>query len=495
MPSSPKQSQPPPGDPGRRQPPWGLPEWFAIAQVAGPAILYLPGTQPFRSLLRIGVFGLGLIGLLSCFRRPQGSERHPSGTLIAIAIGYVSLMILHPATNTFKAGLAQVGLHLAVAAPIFWAPRYFQGDPRRLARILAIIWVSNATSATVGILQVRDPKTWMPAEFSSIVMNGPNGIAMHEYRGPDGRMLIRPTGLGDSPGGACAAGMLVASMGIAYLGLPVSKARKVLGLAGAMIGVTVIFLTHVRSALVVLIGSAIVFLAILLMQKRMGAAMMLAATMVGVGIGSLGYATSLGGQATLDRFTSLVEEDPLTVYDRSARMGMVTGALDTLLVEHPLGAGLGRYGMMRLYFGDEDNLASPSIWAEVQFAAWVLDGGIVLLSLYLAALAVAVRRLLRLSFRHPSFEVRQWAGAVVMLSAAPIALLFSYCPFSAQIGMQFWFLIGAVEGVARGSAGDHPPQEPASNRRTPGTWPRKWAPVLPANFPAGEVNDVASVRS
>ncbi len=32
--------------------PWGLPEWSAIAQVAGPGLLYLPGTQVFRVPLR-----------------------------------------------------------------------------------------------------------------------------------------------------------------------------------------------------------------------------------------------------------------------------------------------------------------------------------------------------------------------------------------------------------------------------------------------------------
>ena len=47
---------------------WGLPEWFAVAQVAGPAILYLPGTQPFRAPLRVGVFALSLLGLFWSLR-------------------------------------------------------------------------------------------------------------------------------------------------------------------------------------------------------------------------------------------------------------------------------------------------------------------------------------------------------------------------------------------------------------------------------------------
>ena len=47
---------------------WGLPEWFAVSQVAGPALLYLPGSQVFRVPLRVGVFALSLMGLAWCLR-------------------------------------------------------------------------------------------------------------------------------------------------------------------------------------------------------------------------------------------------------------------------------------------------------------------------------------------------------------------------------------------------------------------------------------------
>jgi len=93
------------------------------------------------------------------------------------------------------------------------------------------------------------------------------------------------------------------------------------------------------------------------------------------------------------------------------------------------------------------------MWSEVQFASWVLDGGIVLLSLYLIALAVAVVRVVRLCLFHHSLTLRQWAAVIVMLSAGPIAFLFSYCPFYSQMGMQFWFLIGAFEGLAQSEQG------------------------------------------
>ena len=161
--------------PRRRSSSWGLPEWFVVAQVVGPALLYLPGTQRFRVVLRMGVFGLSLLGLVLCMRRPRVTRAHPAWTLLVIAAVYMALMILHPTTNTLMAGLAQTGMHLAVAAPLFWAPQYFLGDYRRLARVLTILWVLNGASAVVGILQVRDPNRWMPAEFSSVVTNGKFG--------------------------------------------------------------------------------------------------------------------------------------------------------------------------------------------------------------------------------------------------------------------------------------------------------------------------------
>ena len=100
----------------------GITQWFAVSQVAGPALLYLPGSQPFRVPLRIGVFGLSLTGLVWCLRRSRVARTHPSWNLLLGAAIYMAVMLLHPATNTTKAGLAQIGMHLAVTAPLFWCP-------------------------------------------------------------------------------------------------------------------------------------------------------------------------------------------------------------------------------------------------------------------------------------------------------------------------------------------------------------------------------------
>ena len=222
-------------------------------------MLYLPGSQTYRAPLRVGVFGLSLIGIVWCLRRSRSTKTHPSWTMLLIAAVYMVIMVFHPATNTTMAGLAQIGMHLAVAAPLFWAPHYFVGDYRRLLRMLTILWVLNGASALVGILQVRDPGSWMPAEFSSISMSQKLGLAMYRYHAADGSMAIRPPGLGDSPGAACGAGMFVAIVGLAYLGLPVSRLRKMLGFMMGMAGIVVIFLSHVRSSLVVVVVCALIF--------------------------------------------------------------------------------------------------------------------------------------------------------------------------------------------------------------------------------------------
>jgi hypothetical protein len=418
--------------------------------VGAPALLYLPGTQRFRIVLRVLVFGLSLLGLALCMARARRSRNHPAWPLLAAGAVYMLVMVLHPTTNTVLAGLAQTALYLAVAAPLYWAPSYFVGNYRRLARVLTILWVLNAASAVVGILQVRDPARWLPAEFSQVVTSSRFSVNLYAYQGADGRIIMRPPGLGDAPGAACGAGMFVAAMGLAYLGLPVSSSRRALGLALGSAGVAVIFLTHVRSGLVVLVGSAVVYAVTLFLQKRVWTGLILSAAILACGPGALWYATALGGRSTVDRFATLLTHDPLAVYRSSARMSMVKQTFDSLIVEYPLGAGLGRWGMMRKYLGDERNLDSPLIWAEVQFAAWVLDGGVVLLSLSVIALVVAVRRLLQCGFRGGLRLQRQWAAVMILLAAGPIALMFSFTPFYAQLGTQFWFLIGAFEGVVQG---------------------------------------------
>ena len=65
--------------------------------------------------------------------------------------------------------------------------------------------------------------------------------------------------------------------------------------------------------------------------------------------------------------------------------------LSELLYEFPLGAGLGRWGMMQVYFGDPTLWQAPPIHVEIQPTGWLLDGGVPMWLLYGGALVMALR--------------------------------------------------------------------------------------------------------
>ncbi|MFZ1105362.1 MAG: hypothetical protein WAN86_21335, partial [Hyphomicrobiaceae bacterium] len=91
-------------------------------------------------------------------------------------------------------------------------------------------------------------------------------------------------------------------------------------------------------------------------------------------------ALALGGETILARFSTIFDENPGDLYYDS-RGNQVLHAFVGLLLEYPLGAGLGRWGMMYSYFGDPNNVLAPPIWAEIQWPAWIIDGGLIMLLL------------------------------------------------------------------------------------------------------------------
>ena len=141
--------------------------------------------------------------------------RHPADAWLFWALLCLSLMILHPLTNGLMAGVAQTVLYFAIFCPLFWAPAYVD-RPRQLVRILAILLVCNGINSIVGVLQVYDPDRWMPRELSSSITSNPTAMQIATYIGPDGRRIIRPPGLFDTPGAVCGAGTVAALLGLVF---------------------------------------------------------------------------------------------------------------------------------------------------------------------------------------------------------------------------------------------------------------------------------------
>ena len=158
----------------------------------------------------------------------------------------------------------------------------------------------------------------------------------------------------------------------------------------------------------------------------------------------------------MKRFLALTEDKSSDVYYKN-RGRFVENGLMVLLPEHPLGAGLGRYGMMNAYFGDKFAPADrAAIWAETQIEGWVINGGIVLLVAGGGAVLTALASTARVALKSPDRELRFWAMVVAAMGATIALMALGSHPFVGPLGLQFWILMAAVAGadaIARRDAG------------------------------------------
>lgn len=427
---------------------WGFLEFFIIAQLVFPALLYVPGSQAIRVPIRVAPFALGVLGLAVAIasRHARRVRLHVAIPLLSVILAYLTVMIAHPHTNTLLAGVGQVVLYLSVMAPVLWAPMLVRSRAQ-VQRVLIIILACNGINSLVAVLQVYDPDHFMPRELSKIVTDYLEAIPT--YIGPDGRQMVRPTGLSDNPGAVCAPAAVAALLGMIFFVRPIWWLPRALSLLAAMVSVAAIFLSHVRTSILVMCGTCLVFATMLYLRGRR----LRAFGFVGAGVGVLALALfsaqQLAGDSVLDRFLTLFEADPMMVYYQAGRGGQIEYMFRAQLSEYPLGAGLARWGMMRFYFGDEGNEKSPPIWAELQWPAWMLDGGLVVLVLYSVVLIRNTWNEGRACIQLKHSSMADYASMIFATNMGVIALVFGYTPFTTQIGIQYWFLAGLLHGVTQ----------------------------------------------
>ena len=428
--------------------PWGFPEWFIISQTVIPALLYLPGSNAFRIPIRIAPFAISLLGFLYLpVKSAQATPVHPARRWLIWAMAYLAAMIFHPTTNSLIAGAAQVMLYLCVMAPLFWVPSLVR-DSKHLVRLLSILLICNGINAAIGILQVYDPDHWMPAEISKVVMQSYD-INSLSYTRSDGKVIIRPPGLSDNPGAVCGPSMVAAMLGLSFCVSPISFWKKGLCLIFGLAGVMAIYLSLVRTSLLIVMGSFLIYLGILVLQNNLRKAAWFLVLIGAIAFVSFSGALLLGGESIVNRFETLVEDDPITVYYSAGRGGQLEDAFTKYLLDYPLGAGLGRWGMMRYYFGNPWSRHSGALWAELQFPAWILDGGIILTVLYCFALLATAWYEYRLASAPGNSNLRAWAAIIFAINGGTLGLIFGFTPFTTQVGLQYWFLAGALAGAAR----------------------------------------------
>lgn len=421
-----------------------LVEAFVALQFLWGALVFIPGVQEYRGYVRALPYlaSLGMLGLFGLMRRHQPFARG-SGFIIS-ALLLLVLNLLHPSSQ-LNAGVAQCIFQLAIAAPLFWAHKTVR-SVRELERILLLMFALNAASAGLGVLQVYFPDRFMPSEFNSL------GIEMNQYYvegltyvGNDGRLIVRPPGLSDQPGSAATSGALAAILGFGLLLRRRNPVVTIGILSSVAIGFGAIYLSQVRSTLLGTIGAGAVLTAVALRRGRL----MSAAWVFGVGgaivIGSYAWASSLGGESLVSRFSTIQGTGALEAY-QSGRGIFVQQTVGELLDRYPFGAGVGRWGMMNSYFGGGSSYDSAPIYVEVQLTGWLLDGGVLMWLLYGSALLLTMWTILRdTSSRNPA--LCEAAINVLAINTFVLILAMVAPVFNTQLGLLFWTMAAALHGA------------------------------------------------
>ncbi len=419
--------------------PWNWAHSFVLFQFVLQILLLFPQFGVLRVPMRVAAFGLSLV-LLATLR--EKGLKHPATLTAAGVLGILVLSFcFHPQMNTINAGLAQAGLYLAILAPVFWTSR-LRMTPIAFERLIALIWGFHTISAVFGVLQISYPGRFQPY-LSTAIQNS-------AYKGENlmiilanGAKVYRPMGLTDTPGGAAAAGFYALLLGTAIALRYRHPLVRAAAITSGAIGLFCIYLSQVRSILVMAIVCLVGLAIVLIRQGKFTQVTAMVGGGTGLFLAVFSWATAVGGKATLQRLNSLVQDRADTVYQQN-RGHFLQDTLTTLLPQYPLGAGLGRWGMMNNYFGNNSNPDTASIWVEIQWTGWLLDGGVPLVLAYCLALFLAFQASWKIALCRELGEFSFWGGLVFAYNLGALALTFNYPLFISQSGMEFWLLNGAL---------------------------------------------------
>jgi hypothetical protein len=378
--------------------------------------------------------------------------------------GYLTLSVFHPNSYSIPAAVTQVVFYLAVMSPAFWGGQAL-ASPRQIGRVMALLFLCNALSAALGLAQVYDDRFNPP---DPPVLKGTYEGEHLKIELADGRKILRPCGLTDTPGAATNGGAVTALLGLCFALRPIAVWKRLGSLGLAFIGIAVMYFTQVRVSLVMLVICYVVLGTLLLLQGNLRSAMTLAVGMVALIAGGLAWTARTMGSLVFERFGSLLAEDPATVYQKN-RGVQLQETLGRVLIENPLGYGMGWWGTVHGMFAEPDRVSL--IWVEVMIPAWVYDGGFPLLIGYLGAIVAAILSTLRVALTSRDRELAFWAAVVTAQNLGIAATCFSYVSFLTAMGAQFWLLaamIHAADAQTRAASATPPKARPRPSPRPPG---------------------------
>lgn len=412
-----------------------------------------------RVLVRMAVFGASIALLIGL---PGKGKPAPAIRPAMLVLAIVGLQIFNPSGNTLAAAAAQIAMYVAILSPLFWVPR-LTIDMSNLRRVLVMIWIFQSISAAIGIVQVYFPGQFAPAISTIILNQGRAYVKSLEFQNAYGQLVFRAMGLSDIPGGAAMAGFYAALFGAAFMLTWRKWPARMLAIGSMVVGLAAIFLSHVRVTLVTLIICTAVLSIVLAIRRakvratsaswrryEAGTLTRLLAVLGVVAFFGFSWAIAVGGNGIADRFATLTASDPGTVY-RQNRGHFIETSVEDLLPEYPLGAGLGRWGMMNHYFGDNSDPNTSMIWSEEQFTAWLVDGGVPLILVYVFAIVVTTLFAFRLALKPIDPELAILAAVICAYDVGALTACLDSPFFGSQSGMEFWMLNALLFAVALAS--------------------------------------------
>lgn len=414
---------------------------FLVVQATCQIALMAPQLSSLRILFRTLAFA-GSLGFF--FFLPGRSKATPWRPWLYGVIAVYALGFLHPLGNTPQSAVALILLNIAIFAPAFWTTRLFVTKDV-FAAVLYFLWGFATLSAGVGVLQVLYPDRFA-GEVSAVVLSMGDFADGLKITLADGTQIWRPAGLTDSPGGAAGAGVTATLLSIGVFIGSRGYFVKCLCFVSISVGLFCIFLCQVRSAIVVLAVISLIISAGLFAFGRYQQLLGLVVVLVGLFVVVLGVSSQYGGDKMIARIETLIEENPQDVYT-SSRGGFLEHTYGEMFDVYPFGAGLGRWGMMNAYFGTPDKL-----WVEIQWTAWLYDGGVVLMIIYAVAVLSALRHAVKVAYASAAANdewLTGWALLIAGYNVGTIAMTFSYVPFAGQVGLEFWLLNGLLFTASR----------------------------------------------
>ena len=423
---------------------------FVLGLVVCQILLLFEAAQPLRFFIRVGVFAASLSYLsFTLLSRPK-SKPHPALTLALAVLAILALSFFYPKPESTASGIAHALLYLAILAPLFWVPS-LGVDLAVLRMLVFVLWGFHTLSSIFGVLQVFFPGSFQSQISAVLESQGEDYVQSLRFALASGQEVFRPMGLTDTPGGAAASGLHAIIFGFGLMLTARNPLFRFLCVAGMLIGMACIAFSQVRVMLVlaVIFLAALSFLTLALIfarRIRLGTFLKVLFIATLISVGALTWAIRVGGESVKSRLSTLIEEKPTSVYYKE-RGYFLEETVKEYLPKYPLGAGLGRWGMMARYFGAEDPL-----WAEIQITGWLFDGGIPLVVVYLSMLLLAMLVSLRIA-RSRGFpgasELRIWGSLIFAYDVGILAATFVAPVFIGQGGLEFWLFNASLHSAYR----------------------------------------------